>query len=90
MYRLGYFGDPRRVCGREKARAGLPREEPNTPSRIRTYDLRIRSPLLYPTELWARRFVPCFFGFLTLVNVIRCRLGRSDARNGDRSLLHAV
>ena len=25
----------------------------NTPSRIRTYDLRIRSPLLYPAELWA-------------------------------------
>ena len=25
----------------------------STPSRIRTYDLRIRSPLLYPTELWA-------------------------------------
>ena len=23
------------------------------PSRIRTCDLRIRSPLLYPTELWA-------------------------------------
>lgn len=23
------------------------------PSRIRTYDLRIRSPLLYPAELWA-------------------------------------
>ena len=26
----------------------------STPSRIRTYDLRIRSPLLYPAELWAR------------------------------------
>ena len=26
----------------------------STPSRIRTYDLRIRSPLLYPTELWAQ------------------------------------
>ena len=25
----------------------------STPSRIRTCDLRIRSPLLYPTELWA-------------------------------------
>ena len=25
----------------------------STPSRIRTYDLRIRSPLLYPAELWA-------------------------------------
>jgi hypothetical protein len=28
-------------------------KELNTPSRIRTCDLRIRSPLLYPTELWA-------------------------------------
>ena len=27
----------------------------STPSRIRTCDLRIRSPLLYPTELWAPR-----------------------------------
>jgi integrase len=26
-------------------------ENPNRPSRIRTYDLRIRNPLLYPTEL---------------------------------------
>ena len=25
----------------------------NTPGRIRTYDLRIKSPLLYPTELRA-------------------------------------
>ncbi len=25
----------------------------STPSRIRTCDLRIRSPLLYPAELWA-------------------------------------
>jgi hypothetical protein len=23
------------------------------PNRIRTYDLRIRNPLLYPAELWA-------------------------------------
>jgi hypothetical protein len=28
------------------------------PSRIRTCDLRIRSPTLYPTELWARPTVP--------------------------------
>ena len=26
----------------------------STPSRIRTCDLRIRSPLLYPAELWAQ------------------------------------
>ena len=30
-----------------------PPKELSTPSRIRTCDLRIRSPLLYPTELWA-------------------------------------
>jgi hypothetical protein len=28
----------------------------STPSRIRTCDLRIRSPLLYPAELWAQFF----------------------------------
>ena len=27
---------------------------PSAPSRIRTCDLRIRSPALYPTELWAQ------------------------------------
>ena len=36
----------------------------STPSRIRTYDLRIRSPLLYPAELWAREvFTPRFVAF---------------------------
>ena len=33
----------------------------STPSRIRTCDLRIRSPLLYPAELWALIFLPVFF-----------------------------
>ena len=28
----------------------------STPGRIRTSDLRIRSPLLYPAELWARKW----------------------------------
>ena len=28
----------------------------STPRRIRTSDLRIRSPLLYPAELWARKW----------------------------------
>jgi hypothetical protein len=37
--------------GRENAEKG--RVFDSTPSRIRTCDLRIRSPLLYPTELWA-------------------------------------
>ena len=27
------------------------------PSRIRTYDLWIRSPLLYPAELWAQNVI---------------------------------
>ena len=27
------------------------------PSRIRTYDLWIRSPLLYPAELWAQSVI---------------------------------
>ena len=36
----------------------------STPSRIRTCDLRIRSPLLYPAELWAR--VLFFEGFLSI------------------------
>ena len=31
------------------------------PSRIRTCDLRIRNPLLYPTELWARYPTPNIF-----------------------------
>ena len=33
------------------ARIVLSRRPANTPRRIRTFDLRIRSPLLYPTEL---------------------------------------
>ena len=39
----------------------------STPGRIRTCDLRIRSPLLYPTELRAqlaekRLILQCFYG----------------------------
>jgi hypothetical protein len=30
------------------------------PSRIRTCDLRIRSPSLYPTELWAQKIKTIF------------------------------
>ena len=33
-------------------------ENGGAPSRIRTCDLRIRSPTLYPTELWARPTAP--------------------------------
>ncbi len=31
------------------------------PSRIRTYDLRIRNPLLYPAELWAHYYIQRFW-----------------------------
>ena len=31
-------------------------DDESTPSRIRTCDLRIRSPLLYPAELWAQNY----------------------------------
>jgi hypothetical protein len=34
------------------------RPQGGAPSRIRTCDLRIRSPTLYPTELWARPTAP--------------------------------
>ncbi len=39
----------------EEDAAGDATKNESTPSRIRTCDLRIRSPLLYPAELWARR-----------------------------------
>ena len=42
-----------RSRGRSANYAGL-RRSGGAPSRIRTCDLRIRSPTLYPTELWAR------------------------------------
>ena len=32
---------------------------PGTPKRIRTSDLRIRSPTLYPAELWALNAISC-------------------------------
>ena len=40
-------------------------ENANTPGRIRTYDLRIRNPLLYPAELRAPKFI-------TACNIISC------------------
>ena len=38
------------------------RRNSSTPSRIRTCDLRIRSPLLYPAELWAQNSI--FYGVI--------------------------
>ena len=47
----------------------------STPSRIRTYDLRIRSPLLYPAELWA--LVGTDYGLIlpTIIKYVYASLG---------------
>ena len=36
-------------------------------SRIRTYDLRLRSPLLYPAELWRHTPILAHFSNLTAI-----------------------
>ena len=52
------------------------RRNSSTPSRIRTCDLRIRSPLLYPAELWAREFQ---FKTLKAIRVVTTSNGYSES-----------
>ena len=55
--RRGIIRQPGTLCARSQAakqRLWTGRPLGGAPSRIRTCDLRIRSPTLYPTELWAR------------------------------------
>jgi hypothetical protein len=59
VFRLRLNRRPESSCARPKTGVepiGLPRlPVDGTPGRIRTCDLRIRSPLLYPTELQAHK-----------------------------------
>gem|GEM_PF-6198243 len=49
-------------------------EKRSTPSRIRTCDLRIRNPLLYPAELWARCNCKNAWAVVTCPNASRLTL----------------
>ena len=84
-YSLIQAGDS---CGGKEERLLFQEGQPGAPRVIRTPDLRIRSPALYPAELWARRKL-----FITIAGAgrfvkrlkDRCRLDVAGCRLKDRA-----
>jgi hypothetical protein len=94
------LGREQRIFDEHQFRKSASEDKRSTPQRIRTSNLRIRSPMLYPVELGVR----CIFAFFHWFHWIRQKYDETAARlvrrlhggsiimaeKGDRSKAFAV